>query len=81
MVLYGWWYLIGVAVVVLVFLVYIGPSEDRFWKRRIKLVQERIRKKEEKEAERQEKQERLEREKRTRRMYGRTRHRFIRKKK
>ena len=81
MVLYGWWYLIGVAVVVLVYLVYIGPSENRFWKRRIKLVEDRIRKKEEKERANREKQERLEKEKRTYRMYGRPRRRLIRKRK
>ena len=80
MVLYGWWYLIGVAIVVLVYLVYIGPSESRHWKRRIKLVQDRLQKKEEEQKTRKEKKERLRQEIRTHRMYGRTRRRFIKKK-
>ena len=81
MVLYGWWYLIGVAIVVIVYLVYIGPSEDRLWRRRIKLVQDRIRKKEQKEQERQAKRDRLTQEKREYRMHGRARQRFLKKRK
>ena len=79
MVLYGWWYLIGVAIVVVIQLVYLGPSETRFWKKRIEIVQDRIRKVEERKKEQEEKKEQLDREKRLHRMFGRPRGRFIRK--
>tara|TARA_R110002049_G_scaffold260412_1_gene436240 strand:+ start:395 stop:640 length:246 start_codon:yes stop_codon:yes gene_type:complete len=79
MVLYGWWYLIGIAIVVVVYLGYIAPSENRHWKRRLKLYEDRIRKKEEKEIEKQEISDRLEQQRRVYRTHGRARRRFIRK--
>ena len=49
----------GIAFVVAVYLVYIAPSENRYWKRRMKLVEDRIRRKEEKEEQQQDSEEQV----------------------
>ena len=69
MVLYGWWYLAGFAILVLAQLLYIGPSESRHWKRRIRLVQERMRRKDEERKAHEATQRRLDIEKHARRRY------------
>jgi len=69
MVLYGYWYLAAFALVVLVCGVYIGPFESRHWKRRIRLVQDRMRRKEEQRKAQEHILRRLDMEKHARRRY------------
>ncbi len=66
MTVYGWGYVIGVAVAVVVWLVFIGPAEKRHFKRRLKLIQDRILRKEKKEQRQQEAEKALDRERKVR---------------
>ena len=50
MVLYGWWYLIGVAGVVVFWGLFIAPAERAHHKRRLEMIQRRIRDKERRRA-------------------------------
>ena len=60
MVLYGWWYLIGVAVIVLFWAIFIAPGERKHFKRRLDLLQKRIRKHDEQLEEEKQAEENLE---------------------
>ena len=66
MVLYGWWYLIGVAAIVVFWAIFMAPAERRHFKRRLDLIQKRIRRKERKERKKREAQKKIEIERRTR---------------
>ena len=65
MVLYGWWYLLGFAIVVAFWIVVMAPMERRHWQRRLRLMQDRVRRNE-KRLRRERALERLKRMKRAR---------------
>ena len=46
MVLYGTWYLLGVAAIVVIWGIFVAPAERAHHRRRMDLIQKRIRKKE-----------------------------------
>ena len=69
MVLYGTWYLIGVAAIVVIWGLFVAPAERAHWRRRMDLIQERIRKKEMETQDRKRAKQRLDEERLAKRLH------------
>jgi hypothetical protein len=49
--MYVWWYIVGIVVSVVLYVVVVALPERRHWKKRLELIQRRIREREERQSE------------------------------